>query len=349
MTTATGHQARLAIAKESSYRSALTVDELVPFINESLDDIYAVIDNEVLDGTAGMKVSSRGGKTITGGIEVDCVYDVTAGAVYGIEALIFAAMGTATFSGGRSEYKIIDELATYLTVAVNKQVSAWEYVSCKFMGFTFNIATDATAKITFDVLPYQRLRTGQAGITNSIADITSLAPTAEPTKVIFNDLVFRIADDANALTAADQVAISSFDLNFSRELSVPEFATAENSGHTNSQLTLEPKETGKRIVDLSFTIPRYSAETFLDWHDDDELLQADLKFTSGSHEFNIYIPSLKLTADPIPVSDAGLLTQTVTATAFLEHADNTTIAFASTNAIVGEFGIECKSNRSGVP
>lgn len=349
MPPATGHQARLAIAKESSYRSALTVDELIPFTSESLDDVFTVIPDEVLDGNAGEKVSARGGKVITGGIEVDCVYDTVAGDVYGIEALIFAAMGTATFSSGRSEYKIKDLLSTYLTVALNKKVSAWEYVSCKFTGFSFSVAKDVAAKMSFNVIPYQRLRTGQAGIVNAISDITSLAPTAVPTKVAFPDLVFRIADDADALQASDKIAISSFNLNFTRELSAPDFATAENSGHTNSQLTLEPVETDRRKVDIAFTIPRYENEKFLDWVDDDELLQSDLKFSSGSLEFNIHMPSLKLTGNPIPISDAGLLLQSVTATAFLEHADNTTMEFASTNAIVGEFGIECKSNRSGVP
>ena len=78
----------------------------------------------------------------------------------------------------------------------------------------------------------------------------------------------------------------------------------------------------------------------------DEKLTADLKASDGSDEFNILIPTLKVTSWKGNIDGPALTPITFEFTLFRKHPDNTDMAFASSNAITEEFAIETKNARS---
>ena len=351
MATGKGFTSQMALGIEAAYRGVVTVDELIPYITESMTHEYVDIPNEVLDGHGGRKLSDRGGKMVRGSFDVDVVVDEIAGDKYGIEALLLATMGSASMVATRTQYTIINTLATYLTIALNDEVSVTEYISCKFTGLTYNVSMGVTPRITFRFIAYNRLITGQAGITNTAGDITGLSPTNDdPVKHIFDKghCVFRIGDDTNILADGDRMTISNFTLDFDRNLSEPTFATRAHTGHTDAELTLEPIEDGFRTNSLTFDVPHYDADTYQDWWDDEELLQLDLKFLRSTMEHNIYVPSLQIKNVSAPIDGPGLIVQTVTAE--FARQEGVIQEFTDGVTVIGEeFGIEIKSNRAAAP
>ena len=88
-------------------------------------------------------------------------------------------------------------------------------------------------------------------------------------RLLHQDGIFRIADTANALASGDALGLEMWELVFKRNYKIDDY--------TNEQQTaLEPVESGFREVMLNIKLPRYEADTFADYKDNETDLQIRL-------------------------------------------------------------------------
>jgi hypothetical protein len=367
-----GFAGRCGIAKntKTTWADIITTPEdptdLVPLLSETMIDDYERIKNEQLYGGAGELEDAQGVQPITGDIQVEVHYDTKATSgetvrYWGTDIWFALAMGSVAFDNTNSYNKLtladtLDDLSgapVAATFAINKQVSTtpWQFNGVYLKGFTLTGNAKENIKATFPCIAYDCDRT--AGATtetelNTLYDTVSVAP---PKKVLFSDLVFRIGDDTDALGDADKLGINSFTFTFDRVLTDPEFSTPDYGTHTSPRNTIEPVVNGLRVVTLSITLPRYKADSFFTWRDNDEKLQCDLIFTESSGDtiknFNLLIPTLKVTSVSAPISGSGVVPVTVNFKVFLKHPDNTFMKFTDTTAITKEFAIEVRNKQNG--
>lgn len=351
MSTGIGHQSRCALGKESTYGTAVAVTDLITFTSESINKTIAALESEYLDGNAGRRNLTNSLISVQGDLQGEVVFDEIAGDPIGIEQLLRGVFGNSArdTSNSLNQYKLANALDDHYTLAFSKAVSAWELVSAKFG--TLELSAKIGEKLMFtigNIIAYNLLRTGDAGITNSLAAIAALAPTNIPSNVKLEDAVVRIADTANALASGDAYCIDGFTFTIDNKLSDPEFAT-ECSTNADSQKTLEPIRNGFREVMLTITLPRYSTDQFFSWQNSDTVLQADLKFTLGSYQFNILLPYMKVMNPKANISGPEIIKPEVQFTCLMNSGRNTYLTFQDSDAITYECGIEVKSARTSAP
>ena len=346
MATGQGIASRCAIGKESTYGTAVAVDEILPFSSESITRVITQLESQYLDGNVGRRNLKNSVVNIEGACEGEMVWDEDDGDPIGIENLLRGVLGSSSTSTDNNQYKTANECDDHYTICFNKQVSNWEIVSAKFNTLTIN--GEAGGKIMFssDVIGYNLLRTGDAGITNAIAAVTGLSNTTQPQNIAFDDLVFRIGDQSDALSSSDEYCIDNFELVINNNLSEPQFST-QCTNHTNSLLTHEPFRNGQRETTLSITLPRYTSDQFFTWLNNGTALQADLKFTSGSYYFNVFLPNIKVNGDAgAPITGAELIKLELSFTALRLAAAHAYMTFTDGDLITDEIGIEVASGRA---
>lgn len=368
MAISKGFAARMGLAKNTQTTWANIIanpqapTDLVTLVSENLADNFERVANEHIYGGAGQLQDVQGVQPISGEIEVQVVYDTKGSTKFwGSDLLLALALGSVSWksgNGGFNELMIADTLDDLSgvpvagTASIDKQVSTkpWQYNGIYVNGFTLTGSAREGLRATFPLICYD---VDRETATVSAADLAALYAAVAaylPQPILFSDLTFRIGDLADALAAADQIGIAAFTLTFNRNLSEPTFSTPDYStGHSAPKLSIEPVVNGLREVTLQITIPRYIADTFYTWRDNDTKLQADLKFSasSGARKFNIYLPTLKVQDISAPVGSAGLVTQTVTLRAFLKDAANTFMTTTNSTAITTEMAIEMQNTING--
>jgi len=134
--------------------------------------------------------------------------------------------------------------------------------------------------------------------------------------IAFTDLSFcRVGAFSTSadLDSDDNHAISGFSLSLSNNLE------SSTQTATSGLYKAEPVRSGPKEVSGSFSIPRYTADTWLTWRDNQTELMANLTFigstsiaSSSGHEFEIRIPKIIVTGVSAPVGGAGVVSQEVT-------------------------------------
>jgi len=348
MSTGQGVASRCALGKESSFGTAVAVTDIVPFSSESINRAIQQLEKQYLDGTVGRKGLKNSVVSVLGGLECEFIWDEESGDPIGLENFLRGFFGASARDAGNglNQYKTANAVDDFYTICFNKQVSNWEIVSAKIN--TLTIAGESAGKFTLavEIIGYDLLRTGDGGITNAIAAVTGLSNTDDPAAMVYDDLVFRIGDQANSLAAGDQYKIDSFELVCNNNLTEPEFSTID-SGHTDSLLTLEPVRNGQREVDLKITLPRYDSDQIFTWLNNGTALQADLKVASGSYEFNMLLPNVKIVGDPTAnIGGAELIKPEINIQAHRLAAKHAYMTYQDSDTIDDEIGIEAKSGRT---
>lgn len=344
---AQGYLSKLAVGKESTWGTAVSVDEVVPFTNESLNRAVEKLMNEYLDRTAGVKTAQNGNVSVTGDLTAELVFDEITGAVIGIESLLYAAFGASSRDATNltNRYTLTDDINVSYTVAVNKGVSVWEVQGAKINTLEISASAGGKGKVSVGLIGKNLLRTGDSGIVNTATVINGLAPTVEPTIMTFDQLTVELDTIASgALTSGDAQTVSEFTFTLNNNLSDPTFASG-------STLTLEPIRNGFREVTLQLTFPRYEADTLLGYYNNNTELQAKLKFTSGSKLLNIYLP--RFVVSDVPEAAIGgpeIVPLSLTFKALYNGNENTVMKFMDgTTAITGEAALEVASSRTALP
>jgi hypothetical protein len=348
MPTGQGTLSRCALGVESTWGAGVAVTELIPFTSESIARTIAQLQSEYIDGYAGRRRMYNSIVSPAGGLEFEMIWDEITGGIIGLERLIKGSMGASARDGSNNlnKYYFAEDIAASYTIAFNKLVSVWEAQGCKINALIISGEAGQKLKGSVEILARNLLRTGDAGIVNAAAAITGISPTIVPQNVMFDDVVFRLGDQADALASGDRLKISSFNLGLGNKLSDHEHASVDAT-NVDSSLSMEFLRSGFRDVKLSITIPRYISDQILTWLNSKTALQADLKITSGSYQFNILLPNIKVAGDPaIPISGPELVKAAFNFVALRNAGTNTYMTFQDTTAIIDELAIEDKSART---
>lgn len=313
-----------------------------PLISESLArEIEKELDN-VIRHKAGVGGSDVLGKLVAGGISIEAVYR-------GIESIICSALGFSNYAASPETiaagvYKHTFELAENLhteswaagdgilagsgylagdnkirrgTMCIDKSISIWECISTMVNSITIKGEAKGVT-IELDLIPYDLDRSSATNASSSTWSI----PNSDWESILFQDLVLWIDDysDSVALTAADAVGISSFEIKLENNLKI-------EKDSLSGLYIAEPKREGKRLITGSFTVPRYENDTFLDHLDDQAAQMAMLKFTGSQIGVTGYyntlwawLPTVKFDKIDAPMGGPGMLTVTHTFTAELPAA-----------------------------
>jgi hypothetical protein len=327
-----GFQGILGIKKEASYGAVAAVTEAIPFISESFGNEIEKHIDEVLRGKAGAGTSIAGNKKYSFTIPCKLTYA-------DLDLLIAIAMGgagTPIVNGDLYDntYSLAEDLDYSFVAAAYKGVSVWEYLGCKID--TMKISGEANKPLDFEIGGAAK-SLSLASVTNTAAVLQALNTEDAAAKIMFSDLEFKIAAQASVLSGESEKGIGSFEINLANALALDQF---DNQAKT----ILEPYRNGFREVKFSFKIPRYEADTYLDWRDTDTALHAYLKFTSGNYLFDIHLPDFKIDKVDAPIGGPGLIEQNIECTC---HRDPGSVSASFT--LTDEFEIAIINGRSTSP
>lgn len=319
MSDSVGYKAIMGVKIESSYRSAVVVDEKLLLRSESINFDNENLMHDYLAGNASIPDTQRSFEPVSGSLEIDIPYTIKTGIEFiSGTTLIAAAMGVVTYVAGQGSNEITmqDDLARFVTLAWDKDVHAtrvWEAVSCYINSMTLSCEAGQPLRASFDIQGYDLIIPGVGASTNAVSDLTSL-PVDLPTLVMFDDFIFRIGDHGGVLGDSDRIGISSFSITLNNNLTDVEQTTIDNTAsHTDVLQPIQPKRNGFREVTLEIVIPRYDADTFHVFEANDTPLQCDLLGVGpGAEEFDIIFPNLKLTNVETSVAGPEVVQQTLT-------------------------------------
>lgn len=327
-----GFEGILGVKKEGEYGTAVVVNEAIPFLSESFaDDIEKHVD-EVLRGKAGAGASIAGNKMHPFTIPCKLTYE-------DLDLLIAIAMGAAgtpDANGGLYDntYSMAENLAFSYTAAIYKGVSVWEFAGCK--NESMKISGEANAPLDIEFAGVGKVLDLSSAL-NTSGVLTGLNTEDAAAKIMFSDLEFKIAAQASDLSGESEKGLGSFELNTINNMALDQF---DNRAKT----ILEPQRNGRRETTLNFTVPRYEADTYIDWRDADTALHAYLKFTSGNYLFDIHLPNLRVDKAEAQVAGAELIGQQIECTCFRDPAST-----SATFTLLDEMEIDTTNGRSASP
>lgn len=327
-----GFEGILGIKKEASYGGVVAVNEAIPFVSESFGNEIEKHIDEVLRGKAGAGTSIAGNKTFPFTIPCKLTYE-------DLDLLIAIAMGAAGAPGANgalydNTYSLAENLDYSFIAAVYKGVSVWEFSGCKVD--TLKISGEANKPLDIEIGGVAKVL-DLASATNTAGVLTALDTEDAAAKIMFSDLEFKVAAQASALTGETEKGIGSFELTLENKMKLDDF---DNRAKT----ILEPQRDGLRVVSLKFKVPRYEADTYLDWRDNDTALHAYLKFVNGNYLFDIHVPDFKVDKAEAPVGGPGLIEQSIECTC---HRDPGSVSASFT--LTDEFEIDVTNGRSASP
>lgn len=298
-----GYQSIMGVGTEVTPGTPVVVTQKVPFISESIKSQFNHVQDNSLCGPAARPKSQQGTLISEGGFELHFRYQLAQLILqhfFGSYLVDTPVVGTHTYSLDPS----IDGDA--LTLAIEKVVSVWEHTGYKISELT--ISGSPTDGIMIEVDGFA-VNTDLASVTNTSATLEALAGPGD--FMLFQDMTLRIGDHADALTAADEIDISSFEININRNLEPTE---------VNSPNRLEALENDFRETTFEFSIPRYCANDFINFHTNHTCLQAELVFTDGTNTKTIRMPNLIITEFDADVSGPEFVELPISMTAHPDQA-----------------------------
>jgi hypothetical protein len=252
--------------------AAVPVTAIAPFLTETLTSKFNLLQNESLQGYGGPLPGDQGVETLMGTTEHHLNYN-------SMDIFIAAGMGLLTGSVITIAEEVTDK---YYGIEFDKGVKRYCFGPCKVNKFTISGEKDKYCKATFDWY----------GRDFSMID-TTFPTLAQPTNVLvpFDDLVFRLADQLNAIADGDSMGLESFEITFDRVYKADDY----ESSATTPRQPLEPIAGGWRATELSIKIPRYNANTIAAWKDAYTALQMDMRFTGPATNYKkIEMPELRI-------------------------------------------------------
>lgn len=308
MADAIGVLSKLGIVARTAWSDAYTaVTECIPFVSETLSANFERIQNSSLIGSAGRMPSLQGNQVLTGATNHHLCYEMC------FEQVLAAAMGA--LSGGVVTVVEVPTAGKFFAMEVCERITP-DNITHRFWParpVKFTISGDKGGDVKLTV---------EWAAKNFALNTATAFPAinvAANTLVKFDQLVFRVADQADAIAAGDVMAIEHFELSFDRAMKLDDYATDA----TLPRQPLEPVEGGFRTVQLKVRAPRFNATTVAAWRDANTALQADLTFTGSGHAKAFALPELRIVeGGDSQVSGPGPLTVEVTLDAYRSSSGN---------------------------
>jgi len=296
MADALGVLSKMGYSALGAWGSAYTASAaIMPFLNESLTSKFDILENPSLTGYGAQTPGDQGVETIKGSTEHLLNYNSTD---------VFMALVMGGSAGG--VLTVVDDRSLaawtankYYLLEFDKQVKRFRFWAALAGKFTISGAKNSYVKVTFD------------WFAKNFDLVDTVFPTlAQPANILvnFDDLVFRIGDQGDALSSGDALGIESFEVVFDRAYKDDDYA----SDATLPKQPLEPVSGGWRATELTIKLPRLNAANIglPIWKDQNTALQADLMFTGPTtYTKKIELPELRVDSGfEAPISGPGPLT-----------------------------------------
>lgn len=284
---------------------------LVPFLSESFSSNYSRIQNDTLSGMGGRLPSEQGVEAIPGTTEHYLNYNT-------MDMFLAYIMGLDT-PGSPNVITIVDNITDkYFGMEFEKQTARHRVWPCKAMKMTISGEKDQYCKLSVDWIARNFESTQTAFVASMTQPVNYIVP--------FDDLVFKIADQLNAIAVGDTVGIESFEIVLDRQYKGDDYtsdnATAAGAG---PKQCLEPISNSFRGCTLKIKVPRYAVNTFETWKDANTPLMADLLFTYANPTYTkrIEFPELRIIDGfNSNIGGPGILTVEGTLEAYRSSAGN---------------------------
>lgn len=297
-----GYETEGGLGAETTVGTPVAATERLCILDESLNQVFSMILDPSLCGTASQGAPKKGTKIAEGGWSQMFRYDKA-------QLLLTHFFGTRnddTPGVGTNTYVFDSNIdGDSLTVAVNKQVSVWEFAGVKVneIVLSSNPADGVRLAVTGFAVNLDR-----ASVLNTPASLNALPVNLD--FMIHQEVTLRIRDQLGALASpTDEYDISDFTLTITRNLEPTE---------VNSENRLEALENDFQFTTLEATFPRYCEDTFIDAHEARTLMQADLVVSDGTSSKTVNLPELVVTEFTAPVEGAAFVEHNVM---FTSHPD----------------------------
>jgi len=277
MADATGILSKMGVKSVGSWAAAYAaVDTQIPYVTEGITQAYTYIENNSLDGGAGMKPHDQGVQALQGptshhldynnfGLILEAAFGAVAGGVY-------------TFSA--------DNLNKWLWLEFEKQVSRWRIGAAKIQKLVITGEAGGVVNLNIDWECRDVDRNATA--------FPAISTTGLETRVRMTDLVFRAETVASGPPGGgDEYKVNKFELEIDNALVPDDYATQTTAG--DQKFPLEPIRSGFRVCTLKLGFARYAADTWHAWKDADTAIQADAVFTRGGESITLDLPELRIT------------------------------------------------------
>lgn len=353
---------------ESVHGTAVTVKNRVPVRKESLTDAIKLLADDTLRGLAGHDTLDLAEISVAGDVETDVRYTLRNGSFFcGSDLWLSLAMGGApAFNNSISTLLLSESPSRPATIAFDKQVSYWEFVSCMFKGFKLLFKVGEPLTASFPLVAHRLLRTGT---TNGAAQFNALAANGGK-RVLGSDVTFRLgAISGGALAAAHAIGLSDATLDYNAGMSDPEFSSpdagvavgggthGDNTTTRSQRLTLPVVRNDRRSVLLEFNAPRYLSNQLFTWRDAATELQFDAatSIDSAARTFRLLVPRLILESVDANVDGPGIIPVKCKARCLFNGGTSSgggvnsvmTNSVPTTNKIPEEFQLELKNSADG--
>jgi hypothetical protein len=310
--TSIGYRTRIGVGIEDPYGTPVLTTQVLPSTSESLNDVYAEIPDDSLQGSPTQGTPEQGNFSASGDVVVPMRY---------LNEFVLLKHFFGLFDTGR--YDLLDSLQGQgLTVAIDKQVAGvWEYKGSKATQVVWTSNADGV-ELQTSLIP--------GGLTlnatlNTHDHLVGLVQDAK--RLLHHHLRLLMGTQDHALTfPADDLCVSELTLTLGRPMS---------EVYTNcSQSPLEPIEEDFLSLRLALTFPRFTSneEQLLSWRQDYTRLQADLLYThpTTGQTKRLVLPNLVLVTAQAPTTGPGARTLSVEAS--ISRGDDVTTTTAATFA-----------------
>lgn len=333
---------------------AVATDRIL-FTSGNPNKTAEMIQEEALNGEIGRGTPERGLEESVDSIDCIVPYTYKDTDFISTDALIAAFMGAETFEGDTSEMTQItlsDSSIYALTLAyIYGTVSSGQLVIAQgAVPTSMEISCEMAGKLSasFDFVGYD-IAYSTNDSTNSKSAIDSI-PHIGHTNAMGHHMTFRIQSTDGSLGDTEKKKISSFTLSCDKNFDTDSYATTDNSNHTNAQKIIAPIVDGRRDSTLEFEVPRYDAQTYIDWMNGGTPLNGDITITDGTDTIQIYMPNIVIDNVDKPIDGSGAITQTVSALLSrrdVEFLSDGNMQFSDTSTNIDkEFAIELDNDRS---
>jgi len=273
---------------------------LMPFVNENLDKVVEYLENNVLAGKRGYEAPHVIGYKTSGPLRVRAHHRLA-------EFLWFAALGgTDTKSGASAPYthqldKGEDILRT-LSIIIDKDPDGGDVIKCwNIIGAVINKLTLTSSVKEGTYLDIELVCFDITRTTDHRAALAALSFVEQSAELFHDQLVLRMADCEDALGDSDKQRISDYSLSIDNKL------LSDDQDSVSGLYIDRPRPNGKAEISLSFSIPRYYADTLINAKDDGTMMQADIVHTggalgAGNYKTEILLPTVYIKSLPAPAS-----------------------------------------------
>lgn len=285
--TSIGYLTRIGIGEEEIYGTPVLTTQVLPSMSESLNDVYAEIPDESLQGSPVYGTPEQGNFSATGDVVVPMRY---------ANEWVLLKHFFGAFAAGR--YDLIDSLqGKAITLSIDKQVlGVWDYPGSKATQIQWTSNADGVI-LTTSVIP------GSLQLNSTLNTHAHLVTLLQDSRrLLHHHLQLLVGTQDHALSpTTDDLCCSELTLTMSRPMAID---------YTNcSQNPMEPIENAFLTFRLAITFPRFRTEEeqIITWRQDYTQLQAQMLYThpTTGQTKALVIPNLTFVTATAPTAGPG--------------------------------------------